>query len=193
VAKEPASPPLPPARTTTLALLACGALLLGLPACGGSPTTHSSSTPSHATTASVWASQTQQLCREKRAAIASLGYVHITYAGIARIGLPAVKGILDRYLLRLLAVLRTFSQRQHQLTTPPAFVSTMAVASEVDGESQAATIRVQQSVAGANSPAGLTAAFGVWLATLQRLSARGDALAQQLNLPACRSGSAATP
>jgi hypothetical protein len=40
------------------------------------------------------------LCREKRAAIAGLGNVHITYAGIARAGLPAVKRSLDGYLAR---------------------------------------------------------------------------------------------
>jgi hypothetical protein len=35
--------------------------------------------------------------------VGQLGSVHITYAGIARAGLPAVKRSLDRYLARLAA------------------------------------------------------------------------------------------
>jgi hypothetical protein len=135
----------------------------------------------------VWASSTQQLCQQKRAAIANLGSVHITYAGIARVGLPAVKRSLEGCLDRLLAVLREFSRRQQQLATPPAFVSTIRIAAEVDAESEAATTQLRAAVARARSATELSAAFRAWLTTLSQLSPRGDAAAARLNLPACRS------
>jgi hypothetical protein len=165
----------------------CGALLVA--ACGGSSnsSTHVTATSS---ASSTWAAQTQALCRQKRAAIAQLGYVNITYAGIARVGLPAVKRSLDAYLGRLLTVLRSFSARQRAVSTPPAFVSTMATASAIDAESQAATAKLRAEIAGVANARQLSAAFNSWLATLKHLSAQGDAVARQLNLPACRSGSA---
>lgn len=165
-----------------LAWLACAGLLLA--ACGGaSSSSHTTSKPSSTV---VWASSTQQLCREKQAAISNLGGVHITYAGIARVGLPAVKRSLEGYLDRLLAVLREFSERQHRLATPPAFVSTMKAAAETDAESEAATSRLRASVARLTSAAQLSAAFRAWATTLSQLSARGDAEAARLKLPACR-------
>jgi hypothetical protein len=141
----------------------------------------------------AWASGTQQLCREKRAAIASLGYVHITYGGIARVGLPAVKRSLDGYLARLLDVLRTFSRRQRQLVTPPSLRPTMAMADEVDRQSQSATTQLRHEVASADTAGRLSDAFRAWIVTSRRLAATGDELARQLNLPGCRSGSPPPP
>jgi hypothetical protein len=88
-------------RVAALALSA--ALSLGGTGCGGSTsaTDTKTSAPAAASARAAWAARTQELCREKRAAIAGLGYVHITYAGIARVGLPAVKRALDRYLGQL--------------------------------------------------------------------------------------------
>ena len=166
------------------AVAVCAALLVG--ACGGS----SSSTSSAPSRTAVWSAQTQALCKEKQAAIARLGYVHITYGGIARVGLPAVKRSLDAYLGRLLAVLRTFSARGHQLTTPAAYVSAMGTANQLDAESQAVTARLKAEIAGVANAGQLTSAFRSWLTSLHQISGRGDAVARQLNLPACRSGSA---
>lgn len=164
------------------ALATCTALLIG--GCGGSS---SSTRTTGASSAGVaWAAQTQALCREKRAAIAHLGSAHITYAGIARVGLPAVKRTLDAYLGRVLGVLRAFSSRQRQLTTPAADVSAMGTAAEIDAESQAATARLKAEIAGVGNARALSAAFRSWLASLQQLTARGNAVARQLNLPACR-------
>jgi hypothetical protein len=183
--------------------LLCAALPLALLGCGGgtaststtastNPTTTTTTTPASASPTAAWARQTQQLCREKRAAIASLGDVHITYGGIAREGLPAVKRLLERYLSRLLAVLHDFSRRQRELATPPPLTATMAFANRVDVQSQSATVRLRREVARATTPAQFSAAFSGWVATEQRLAARGDAVAQRLGLASCRSG-VATP
>ncbi len=157
-------------------------------------------TATSATTASTpsagiaaWASQTQKLCIAKRAAVARLGYVNITYAGIARVGLPAVKRSLDRYLANLLAVLNDFSHRQQGIATPPSLRPVISQAAAIDLQSQNATRRVRTVVASSNTAAELSAGFNAWLMTLQRLSARGDAVARQLGLGACRSGATATP
>ena len=166
-----------------IAWAVCAGLLLSSLGCGGTSSTS-------VTDGNAWATKTQQLCREKRAAIVRLGYIHITYAGIARVGLPSVKRSLESYLGRLLAVLRDFSQRQQQFATPPSLVPTMKQATEVDAESQQATSRLRQEVANTKTAAGLSAAFQRWTASLQRLAARGDALARQLNLPDCKSNSA---
>jgi hypothetical protein len=134
-----------------------------------------------------WEAKTQELCREKQAAIAGLGSVHITYGGIARLGIPAVKRLLTRYLDRLLAVLHQFAARQGQLSTPPSRVAITNRVRSLDGEVQAATVHLRMELAGVTSATGLSAAFRTWLAALQRLGARGEALAQQLKLPACES------
>jgi hypothetical protein len=139
-----------------------------------------------------WASRTERLCRDKRAAITGLGYVHITNAGIARVGLPAVKHKLDLYLGRLLGVLQDFAGRQRQLAAPPSLSSTMAAATDADRQAQAATSRLRREVASASSPTELSVAFRGWTTRLQRLAARGDVLADQLNLPACRGTSASS-
>lgn len=178
-----------PMRLSTAALAA----LLLLAACGGSSSsTRTAAAPAPPAATAAWSSATQRLCLQKRAAIANLGAVHITYAGIATAGLPAVKRSLDGYLSRLIGVLRTFSVRQRQLTTPAAFVSAMGTASEIDAESEAATERLRAEIAGVANPGQLTAAFRSWLASLQQLSLRGEGVARRLNLPACMSGSAAT-
>lgn len=166
----------------------CTCLLVSLSGCGAGPTaTRSASSPS--SDVGAWSAKTQALCREKRTAIAGLGYVHITYGGIARAGLPAVKRSLVSYLDRLLAVLREFARRQHQLVTPPALVSTMSAATQISNQSQAATLRLRGELAKVASTSQLSAAFRTWLAALQRLSARGNAVAERLHLPDCRSAS----
>jgi hypothetical protein len=174
------------------------ALALSLSGCGGSgsdtttATTPTTTASSSADARAVWAQQTQQLCNEKRAAIANLGNINITYGGIAREGLPAVKRLLDRYLVRLLAVLHDFTVRQAQLTTPASVSTTVALAKEVDRQSQAATRRLRVEIARAATAAQFSAAFRSWIATEQRLAVRGDALAQQVNLPNCHSGATAS-
>ncbi|HEY1591311.1 MAG TPA: hypothetical protein VGF81_05930 [Solirubrobacteraceae bacterium] len=102
-------------------------------------------------------------------------------------GRPAVKQSLDVYLGRLQRVLREFSQRQQQLATPPWAVSTMAEAHQVDAQTQAATNRLRTALASATNANDLNAAFRSWLASLQRLAARGDAAARRLDLPDCES------
>jgi hypothetical protein len=165
------------------------ALALSLLGCGGGGTSTSRTTTSTSADArAVWAQQTQQLCREKRAAITGLGDIHITYGGIAREGLPAVKRLLDRYLVRLLAVLHDFSLRQRQLTTPASVSATVALAEDIDRHSRAATRRLRVELARTATAAQFSAVFRNWIATEQRLAVRGDALAQQLNLPSCHSG-----
>lgn len=155
--------------------------------CGGSGSATRATSTSSAS--STWAAQTQALCTEKREAIAQLGSVHITYARIARLGLPAVKRLLDAYLGRLLGVPQTFSARQRRLTTPAAFVAAMGTANAIDAESRAATARLKEEVAGVANGVQLAGAFRSWLTSLQQLAARGDAVARRLDLPACRSGS----
>lgn len=59
----------------------------------------------------------------------------------------------------------------------------MAVATDVDRQAQAATRRLRRDIASARSTTELSSAFRVWITSSQRLTARGDALAQQLNLP----------
>ena len=176
-----------------LALVACAGVALTALGCGGGSST--TATPAGTTTAApstraVWAAQTQQLCREKQAAIAQLGSVHITFSGIARVGLPTVRRELDAYLTRLLAVLHEFSGRQQQLTTPAGLGATMALARETDLQSQAVTARLRRAVARVRTPAALSTVFRAWIASSQRLAARGDAVARQLGLTGCRSGAA---
>jgi len=174
-----------PVRARLLVALACVSLVL--PACGGGST---STTRGRASTTAdsrvAWSAQTQQLCTEKRAAIARLGSVHITYAGIARVGLPRVKLLLERYLNRLLGVLRTFQLRQARVEPPPSLRTATSTARRIDAASQRATMQLKQRVAAASTPSALSSAFNDWSATLRGLSARGERLAAQLNLPACR-------
>jgi hypothetical protein len=139
-----------------------------------------------------WRAKTQQLCREKRAAIAQLGNVHITFAGIAEVGLPVVKRKLEAYLTRLLAIVRRFAARQRQLPTPHPLASAMAQASADNVRAERATELLRQEIAAVRSASGLSSAFRAWTVTLHRLSADGDVLAENLNLPDCRSR-ASTP
>ena len=172
--------------------------LLGLAAgCGGSGgsgagmDSNDTSTVGHRVTGrDAWDAKTQQLCTQKKAAIASLGDVHITYGGIARLGLPAVKRLLERYLDRLLAVLRQFAGRQRQLTTPPSLVAVMTKIMAVDVQIQASIVRLRAAVVQVTTAGGLSAVFRAWLSTLQQLSGQAEALAVHLNLPACQSQSA---
>jgi hypothetical protein len=181
-------------RRRLILCIACAVVVFGQPGCGGSTATKSAAPTSAAPTSAsaAWASRTEQLCREKRAAITRLGYVHITYAGIARVGLPTVKQKLDLYLARLLGVLHDFAGRQRQLAPPPLLRSTMAVASDLDGQAQAGVSRLRRDAASAKSAIELSTAFRVWITNSQGLAARGDVLARELNLPDCRSGVSAT-
>lgn len=174
--------------------------LLGLAAgCGGSAGSgagkHSNDTSTVGQRLSglaAWDAKTQQLCREKRAALASLGNVDITYGGIARIGLPAVKRLLERYLNRLLGVLREFAGRQRALSTPPSLVGVMTKIRAVDVQIQAATVHLHGAVARVTSAAGLSSVFRAWLASLQHLSGHAETQALALKLPACESPAGAT-
>jgi hypothetical protein len=62
----------------------------------------------------------------------------------------------------------------------------------LDGELQAATDHLRTELAGVSTAAGLSAAFTTWLVALKRFGARGEALAEQLNLPACQAHGSAT-
>lgn len=177
----------PGASRRLLVSLVCVGLLGLAGGCGGSGSNGTSTIGNQPNRVSVWDAQTQALCREKQAAIANLGSVHITYGGIARLGLPAVKQLLARYLRRLLAVLRHFSARQQQLATPPSRLAIMAKVRGLDAELQAATVHLRTELASVTSATGLSAAFRTWLSALQRLGARGEVLARQLKLPACES------
>jgi hypothetical protein len=149
--------------------------------------------PKHAAPSlAAWSYETQQLCREKRAAVAGLGNVHITYAGIQRVGLPGVKRLLDHYLNRLIGVLDDFSRRQRRIATPASVASVMAAANQVNRQSVAATTQLKLDIAQAGTVSELSQAFQNWLSTTAQLAARGDAAARRLNLPACQSGISAS-
>lgn len=177
-----------PARRMFVVALVCAPLLAMTAGCGANgrsaASVASSAGPSNM---SVWRAATEALCRQKQTAIASLGAIHITYGGIARLGLPAVKRLLERYLTRLLAILQKFASRQRALPTPPALVSTIRAVRALDDQLQAATVRLRAALAGVSTAAGLSAVFRTWLVTLQHLSVRGEALARRLDVPACES------
>jgi hypothetical protein len=116
-----------------------------------------------------------------------LGSVHITYGGIARLGLPAVRRLLERYLDRLLGVLRHFAARQRALTTPPSRIQIMTKVRALDDQLQAATVHLREAVTQVRSAAGLSSVFRAWLVSLQHVGARGEALARELKLPTCES------
>jgi hypothetical protein len=168
-------------------------LALGLLGCGASTSTRNAAATSRASASAraAWTAQAQRLCVEKVAAIQRLGDVHITYGGIARLGLPAVKGLLERYLARLQAVVREFHDRQLRLATPLPLAATIARAAALDLQSQAATTRLQTAAAHATTAAELAAAFQSWLTTLAQLAPSGNALAREAHLPLCEAGSSA--
>jgi hypothetical protein len=174
----------------TLTALAAGSLLLAS-GCGGAShaARKASSDTSPAASRATWAAQTQRLCTEKKAAIAALGNVNITYAGIARVGLPAVKRLLDSYLGRLQLVLSAFSQRQRTIATPASVAAAMARATQLDVKSQLVTSDLRAQVAHVTTAAQLSGAFRGWLNSLQVLAAQGESLAKQLDLPGCESAS----
>jgi hypothetical protein len=177
-------------RRLLIVCLACAGVAIAPAGCGSSANATKGIAAEPFATA-AWRAKTQQVCREKRAAIAQLGNVHITFAGIAQVGLPTVKQELERYLTRLLAIVRRFAARQQQLKTPAPLASAMAQAGADNVRAEQATERLQGAIAAAPSATALSSAFRAWLGTLQRLSAHGDVLARQLNLPGCRSGAAA--
>jgi hypothetical protein len=177
-------------RRGLILCLACAGVAIASAGCGSaSSATHGIAAEPFATAG--WRTETQQLCRAKRAAIAQLGNVHITFAGIAQLGLPAVKRKLEAYLTRLIAIVRRFAARQRQLKTPTPLVSAMAQANADNVHAEHATEQLRRQIATAPSATALSSAFSAWTVTLQRLAIRGDAIAQQLNLPGCRSGATA--
>jgi hypothetical protein len=183
-------------RRTLVVCLASAGLAVEAPGCGGSSSTSSSGTTASTTAAlkpEVWASKTQALCRAKRTALARLGGVHITNAGIAQEGLPAVKRKLVGYLTKLIALLKDFSGRQQELTPPASAALAMQQAAADDQKAQSATVLLRNRVAAARTASALSAAFRVWGATLQKLAVRGEAIAERLNLPDCKAGSGASP
>lgn len=179
------------ASSASIASASSGSQTAGSATVSSGAQTAGSATGSSGTSASAratWATQTQQLCREKLAAIVRLGYIQITYAGIQRVGLPSAERLLDRYLGRLLAVLRGFYARQETVATPPPLSATMASAREIELLSQLETQRLSRQIASARTATAFHDAFQAWLLTAQSLAVRGDAVAGQLDLPACRSG-----
>jgi hypothetical protein len=166
-------------------------------ACGGTAsaprTTASHSAPSTprrggttSNPAATWADETQQLCIAKHATILALGYVHITYGGIERVGLPAAKRVLDHYLVRLLGVLERYEQQQRRLTPPASDVALVASAHGVDSESISATRHLESAMGDATTAEQFHRDFQAWITTLQSLDTRGDALARALHVPQCR-------
>jgi hypothetical protein len=160
-------------------------------------TTTTTTTGTTGTTASssltVWKRKTEQLCAQKSAAVSALGNIHITYAGIARVGLPKVKLALERYLGRLLGVLARFSTRQHRLTPPASIASLFAQAAAINRVSEAATVLLRKRIGGVQSAHQLASVFSSWVATVQTVAARSDKLAHQLHLTGCLSGATASP
>jgi hypothetical protein len=126
-------------------------------------------------------------------AVARLGYVHITYAGIAQEGLPAVKRKLEHYLDRLLGVLRTVAARQEALDPPTDLSSTAAAARALARQEQAITVTLKEEVAGAANAQQLAAAFRGWLQRDGQLAVRANTLARRLGLPDCVAGARGAP
>jgi hypothetical protein len=170
--------------TKRLAAAACVLALTAAPlGCGGSSST--TSTTATVSAAQLWRNRTQQICADGQSAIRALGVVHITYEGIARLGLPAVKHKLDVYVDRLLAILQTVAQQERELH-PPAQLSAAATAErEIQGEEGDATRTLRRELDAANSAPELSAAFNRWLARDAQLVTRGNAFARQYGLPEC--------
>jgi hypothetical protein len=170
--------------TKQLAVAACALALAAVAlGCGGS----SSKTGTTATvnTAALWRNRTQQICTDGASAVRALGYVHITYGGIAQVGLPAVKHKLDVYVGRLLAILQTATQQERELH-PPAQLSVAAGAERtIEAEEGDATGTLRRDVDAANSAAELSAAFNRWLERDAKLVQKGNAFARQYGLPEC--------
>jgi hypothetical protein len=180
-----------------MAAVACVLVLsFAVLGCGSSSTSSSSSTSAStsASTSSVsdataqWRAKVQQQCRENEAAVERLGYIHITYGGIVRIGLPAVKQKLDVYLGRLLAVMRAEGQRGDQLTPPPQFHSFAVTAHRLNAQEQSITESLRTSVDKSQTARELSAAFTTWLRANEPLEARSEVLARDANVLACLTG-----
>jgi hypothetical protein len=170
--------------TRRLAVAACALALTSVPlACGGSSST--TSTTAAVNTAELWRNRTQQICTDGDSAIRALGDVHITYAGIAQIGLPAVKHKLDVYLRRLLAIMQTVAQQERELHPPAQLSAAAATEHQIAAQEGDATRQLRKEVHAAQSASELSAAFNRWLARDGQLIARGNAFAQQYNLPEC--------
>lgn len=167
-----------------LVTAACALALTSVPpGCGGSSSTTSTTAPVNS--AELWRNRTQQICADGESAIKALGFVHITYGGIAQLGVPAVKHKLDVYVDRLLAILQTVAQQQRELH-PPAQLSAAATAErEIEGQEGDATRTLRRALDAAQSPLELSAAFNRWLERDQQLIDRGNTLARQYDLPEC--------
>jgi hypothetical protein len=169
-------------------------LSIGTSGCGSSSSESSNTTAATSTVtppanaALRWRTRTQEVCRAGRAAVARLGYVHITEAGIAQLGLPAVKQKLDSYLGRLLAILRSESRQQQRLAPPPELGSAATAERRIERDEQQATGSLRAAVASAKTAGQLSAAFRVWLHRDAQLVAEANALARRLHLPGCVAG-----
>jgi hypothetical protein len=137
------------------------------------------------TAAELWRNRTQQICTDGESAIRALGYVHITYGGIAQLGLPAVKHKLDVYVGRLLAIMQTVTQQERELV-PPGRLSGAATAERaIAAEEGDATRTLRREVRAARNASELSAAFNRWLAHDAQLVAKGNAFAKRYGLPEC--------
>jgi hypothetical protein len=113
--------------------------------------------------------------------------VHITYGGIASVGLPAVKRLLRQYVGRLQAILRSFYRRGQQIPVQSSLRATMQQANANSLQSQSVTSRLQRELLRAQTAAQLSSAFNAWIAALRPLAVQGDAMARKLGLTSCLS------
>ncbi len=182
---------------TTIALSACGAGSSHSSAVAPTAVvgTQPVSTPTAARTGatassgvSTWQTATNQLCAGKRAAVARLGGIHITYAGIAQEGLPKIRKLLDAYLARMLAVDRHFKARQDRISVPVSIRADAAEADRIEASEEASIKQLRFQLGAVGSAAELSAAFNTWLTAGQRLAVTGNALAHKFNLSACLVG-----
>lgn len=154
-----------------------GSLLLG---CGGDEE------GSDSLSTSEWRSEVAQLCTDKREAVANLGFIRITERGIEQAGLPAAKQKLDVYLGRLLAVSRRYRQQRERLT-PPAELRTAARQADAIGQSsETAIVDLRKRLSNVTTTAQFTAAFNEWLSENTKLTERGNAIADRLDISACK-------
>lgn len=170
-----------PSLCIALALCALALVPLG---CGGS-SSKSSSTTATSNAAALWRNRTQQICKDGQAAIAKLGYVEITYAGIARVGLPAVKQKLDVWIGRLLAILGAVAQQQRLLHPPTELSSAATAERQVETQEQHITQQLRSDIAASRTAREFSAAFRSWVQSDQEVVARGNSLASQYGLLAC--------
>jgi uncharacterized protein YidB (DUF937 family) len=175
-------------------------LAIAVTACGGSSSSSSAgastktaqsprtSTTAGPASASPWRAATDQLCQAKLGALVRLGYVDITYAGIAREGLPKIKRLLLAYFARMLALERHFGALQLQIPVPGSIRFDAVRADRIEASEEASITRLQVQLGSVSSAAELSAAFNGWLGGGRALAVQGNALAHTLGLGACVTG-----